>query len=259
MVGERPGAPHRSARRKRLLTRAAPIGGIAVLAFAVGVVAATAPGRAERRLATRYVSAWAHGDFPKMYSMLDSASRQQTTEAQFVAAYRAAAATATLVSIAPGHVGNKVGDVIPVRVRVRTSVFGTLREILDVPLAGSGSGASVKFSPAAAVPGAQSRGATDPAHASAGACGAARQRRDSARAGPGPDLADPGRRRSDRRHARPDSEDRGRELCGARLPRGREGRDRRARADLPGPRCGQARRHACGRQARARAHHAGRR
>ena len=118
MVGEQPRPGRRSARRKRLLTRAAPIGGVAVLAFAVGVVAATAPGRAERRLVTRYVSAWAKGDYPSMYSMLDTSSRARTSEAEFAAGYRAAATTATLVSIAPGHVGNRVGSAIPVPVRV---------------------------------------------------------------------------------------------------------------------------------------------
>ena len=153
MVGEQPRPGRRSARRKRLLTRAAPIGGVAVLAFAVGVVAATAPGRAERRLVTRYVSAWAKGDYPSMYSMLDTSSRARTSEAEFAAAYRAAATTATLVSIAPGHVGNRVGSAIPVPVRVRTRLFGTLLEILQVPLAGNGSGAGVQLSDTLLFPG----------------------------------------------------------------------------------------------------------
>jgi penicillin-binding protein A len=152
-VGERSRPGSGSARRKRLLTRAAPIGGIAVLAFAIGVVAATAPGRAERHLVTRYVDAWAKGDYPRMYSMLDSASRARTSEAQFVAAYRAAATTATLTSIAPGGVGSRVGSAIPVSVRVRTRLFGTLVEILDVPLAGRGSRASVRYSGTLLFPG----------------------------------------------------------------------------------------------------------
>jgi Penicillin binding protein transpeptidase domain/Penicillin-binding Protein dimerisation domain/NTF2-like N-terminal transpeptidase domain len=153
VVGERPRPARRSGRRKRLLTRAAPIGGIAAFAFAVGVVAATAPARAERHLVTRYVSAWAKGDYPRMYSMLDSASRARTSEAQFAAAYRAAATTATIVAIVPGHVGKRVGTAIPVRVGVRTRLFGTLHEILEVPLAGSGSSASVRFSSELLFPG----------------------------------------------------------------------------------------------------------
>jgi beta-lactamase class D len=156
VVGEHSGTRStrtRSTRRKKLLTRAAPIGGLAALAFAVGVVAATSPGRAERHLVTRYVNAWAKGDYPQMYSMLDTASRARTSEAQFVAAYRAAANTATMISIVPGHIGSKVGSTIPVRVTVRTRLFGMLPEILDVPLAGSGSGATVRYSQTLLFPG----------------------------------------------------------------------------------------------------------
>jgi cell division protein FtsI/penicillin-binding protein 2 len=136
-----------------LLTRAAPIGGIAALAFAVGVVAATAPARDERRIVTRYVDAWAKGDYAQMYAMLDSASRDRTSEARFAAAFRRAATTATLTRIVPGHVGSRAGDAIAVRVVVHTKLFGTLHEILDVPLAGSGSGAAVKFSRVLLFPG----------------------------------------------------------------------------------------------------------
>jgi penicillin-binding protein A len=151
VVGERPRPRGASTRRRRLLTRAAPLAGVAALAFAVGVVAATAPGRAERRLVTRYVDAWERGDYPKMYSMLDKATRP--SEGQFEAAYRGAAATATLIGVVPGHVGSRIGGEIPVRVRVQTRLFGTLHEILQVPLAGSGSGASVKYSRTLLFPG----------------------------------------------------------------------------------------------------------
>jgi penicillin-binding protein A len=156
VVGERPRPRRRSARRRRLLTRAAPLGGVAAIAFAVGVVAATAPGRAERRLVTRYVSAWAHGEYASMYKLLDANSRRQVSESQFEAAYRSAASTATLISIIPGHVSSRVGATVPVQVRVKTRVFGTLLEILQVPLAGSGSGASVRFSGALVFPGLRS-------------------------------------------------------------------------------------------------------
>jgi len=135
------------------LTRAAPLGGVAVLAFAAGVVASTAPARAERHLVSRYVGAWANGDYPRMYKLLDPASRQRLSEAQFAAAYRTAAMTATLVSITPGHIGSKVAGSIPVQTIVRTRLFGTLHEILEVPLSGSGSGATVHFSGTLVFPG----------------------------------------------------------------------------------------------------------
>ena len=79
-----------------------------------------------------------------MYSLLDPDSTARITEARF-ATELGAATTATLVAISPLHVGSRTGDVIPVRMRVRTRLFGTLREILDVPLTGSGSGAQVQF------------------------------------------------------------------------------------------------------------------
>src|SRR2546430_3017354 len=75
VVGGPPRPRGAGARRRRLLTRAAPLAGVAALAFAGGVVAATAPGRAECRLVTRYVDAWARGDSPQMYSILAKTSR----------------------------------------------------------------------------------------------------------------------------------------------------------------------------------------
>ncbi len=144
VVGKAPRS-RQHARRRRLLTRAAPLALVAVLAFGAGIIFATAPGRAERRLVTHYVAAWARGDYPSMYRMLDAVSRSRVTEAEFAAAYHTAAITATLTSIVPGHVGSRSGDVIPVRMRLQTRLFGTLHEVLDVPLSGSGSGASVHY------------------------------------------------------------------------------------------------------------------
>ncbi|MGI8411932.1 MAG: penicillin-binding transpeptidase domain-containing protein, partial [Solirubrobacteraceae bacterium] len=147
----RPRAGARRARRRRLLTRAAPLGGVAALAFAVGVVEATAPGRDERRLVTRYVGAWSHGDFTQMYDLLDQGSRTRISRSGFVTAYHDAARTATLVAILPVRVGSPSGQMVPVQIRVRTGVFGTLHETLDVPLAASG--ASIRFSDALLFPG----------------------------------------------------------------------------------------------------------
>ena len=145
----------RSNRRRRLL-RAVALGVIAAAAFAAGVVIATAPGRAEHRLVTNYVSDWAHGNYARMYGLLDPRSRTLISEGRFAAAYARAADTATLTSVRPVHVGGRQGDVIPVRMRVRTRVFGTLRQTLDVPLTGSGSGAHVSFASTLLFPGLRS-------------------------------------------------------------------------------------------------------
>ncbi len=123
-----------------------PLLAIALAAFAVGVVVATGPGRAERHLVSEYVTAWTHHDYPRMYALLNHVSRRRISESGFAAAYRAAAAIATLTSVTWNHIGARVGDVIPVRMQAHTRLFGILPETLDVPLVGSGSGASIRFS-----------------------------------------------------------------------------------------------------------------
>src|SRR3981081_1506263 len=70
-------------RRRRLLTRTVPLGGVAVVAFAAGIVSATGPERAERRMVTTYLRAWAHRDYGGMYNLLDSESRASHSLAQF--------------------------------------------------------------------------------------------------------------------------------------------------------------------------------
>ena len=114
--------------------------GVAATALAAGIVTATAPGRAEHQLVTQYVHDWARGDYAGMYALLDADSRKRMSDARFAARLRAAASTATLSSIAPTHVGGRAGDAIPVAIRVGTRLFGTLQEVLEVPLSGAGSG-----------------------------------------------------------------------------------------------------------------------
>jgi cell division protein FtsI/penicillin-binding protein 2 len=124
-----------------------------VIAFAAGVVSATAPGRAEKQLVTHYVTAWQHGAYAQMYEMLDADSRARLTKSQFVSELRAAATTATMTGVTPVRVGGRSGDEFRVRMRVDTRLFGTLRETLEVPLAGSGSGAHIKFASTLTFPG----------------------------------------------------------------------------------------------------------
>ncbi|MGI8505520.1 MAG: penicillin-binding transpeptidase domain-containing protein [Solirubrobacteraceae bacterium] len=143
MVVPGPRPAQRKARRRRLLTRAVPIAGLAAAAFAAGAVWATEPGRAERRLVTHYVTDWEDGEFAPMYDLLDSSSRRSTSEAAFAAELRDAAATATLTSLQPIHVASRSGNAIAVRMRVRTRLWGTLHETLEVPLTGSGSDARI--------------------------------------------------------------------------------------------------------------------
>jgi peptidoglycan glycosyltransferase len=126
---------------------------LAVVAFAAGAVWSTQPGRAERRLVTGYVTAWTQQNYAKMYGLLDSDSRQRVSEPQFVSQLGQAATTATLDSLSVVRVGHRIGEEIPVRMRVRTRLWGTLRETLEVPLSGTGSGAHVRLSGTLLFPG----------------------------------------------------------------------------------------------------------
>jgi hypothetical protein len=144
-------------RRRRLLTRAAPLAVVAVAAFVAGAVVAGAPGRAERRVVTQYVQAWARQDYRGMYALLDTASRSRTSEAKFAGEYRRAAEMSTLTEVALGSVGRRRGDTIPVATRATTRLFGVLHETLEVPLVGSGSNVSVRFSTELLFPGMRPR------------------------------------------------------------------------------------------------------
>jgi cell division protein FtsI/penicillin-binding protein 2 len=130
-----------------------PLAVIAVAAFVAGVIEATAPARDERALARHYVSDWARGDYRGMYALLDTASRLAITEQHFVSAYQRAAATATLTQLIPGRVSGPDGDLLHVRMRIKTRIFGGLHETLDLAFSGSGSGARVHFTPASVFPG----------------------------------------------------------------------------------------------------------
>ncbi len=143
----------RRGRRRRLVTRAGPLIALAAAAFAAGAVWATEPGRAERRVVTRYVNAWQRDDYPEMYSLLDSASRATTSEPRFVSELQRAATTATLRSLGVVRVADASNQKIAVTMDADTKLWGRLRETLTVPLTGSGNGARVHLTDAMLFPG----------------------------------------------------------------------------------------------------------
>ncbi|MFL5861851.1 MAG: penicillin-binding transpeptidase domain-containing protein [Solirubrobacteraceae bacterium] len=147
------GRPRPGRRRQRLLTRALPVGILAVAAFAGGAVWATQPGHAERAMVTRYLTAWQRTNFAQMYALLDRVSRAHMSEGRFARKLEAAAGTATLKSLRTLTVGSRQGDTIPVRMRAATQVWGTLTETLLVPLIGSGAQARVHFAGTLLFPG----------------------------------------------------------------------------------------------------------
>ncbi|WP_249010110.1 penicillin-binding transpeptidase domain-containing protein [Conexibacter sp. DBS9H8] len=112
-------------------------GGLAVLAvgaFLLGAYAAGATGHSQRVLVRRYLNAWTHDEFTRMYALLSPAARRRIGKPQFVAAYRTAAATATAVSLRFSHTVSLSGNTASVRATVRTHAFGTLHERLQIAL-----------------------------------------------------------------------------------------------------------------------------
>jgi penicillin-binding protein A len=136
-----------------LLTRLAPVAGLAVVALVVGIVFALNSGGDETQIVQRYVSDWQRGDYARMYALLDQRSQRATSERAFVAAYQRAAAIATLISIRRVRVGGASGQVVPVSLTARTRVFGAVHGTLEVPFTTSGSGTHVRFAGTLLFPG----------------------------------------------------------------------------------------------------------
>ena len=132
-----------------------PVVAIAAIAIAVVLVIQALSGQSERPLVNNYVQAWSAGDYPRMYSLLDPASKAAMSEARFAAAYRRDAMTATLRGLTPERIGSRKGDFIPVQMLVATTLFATLHETLEVPITGSGSSATVHFTNSLLFPGLQ--------------------------------------------------------------------------------------------------------
>jgi peptidoglycan glycosyltransferase len=133
--------------------RAVPLLVAAAAAFAAGVTVGAGRSDAVPRLVRTYVQAWSRGDYAQMYSLLDSSSQSQLSQAQFTAAYRAAAQTATLRSVAPIRLGTERAGVVPVAMRADTTVFGPLHQTLLVPLDLRGPQPKIRFSGTLLFPG----------------------------------------------------------------------------------------------------------
>ncbi|HXE46538.1 MAG TPA: penicillin-binding transpeptidase domain-containing protein [Conexibacter sp.] len=143
-------------RRRRLVRRGLPLlAGAGALAVAAGLLLGGGAGAAERATAQRFATAWARGDYARMYALLDEPARARSSFAAFAAAYRDAAATATLRALAVGKIGDRAGTAIPIRLTLRTRVFGTLRGVLELPVSGSGDTMRIAWRPSAVFPGLQ--------------------------------------------------------------------------------------------------------
>jgi peptidoglycan glycosyltransferase len=133
----------------------APIAVIVLIAIAVVLVVQALSGQSERPLVTNYVQAWSAGNYARMYSLLDPESKAGMSEARFAAGYMRDARTATVLKLTAERVGSRRGAYIPVQMLVATKLFGTLHETLEVPITGSGSGATVHYASSLLFPGLQ--------------------------------------------------------------------------------------------------------
>jgi peptidoglycan glycosyltransferase len=128
-------------RRRRLLTRALPLGAVALVAFVVGA-AIGAPGSPEKTAANRFAEAWQARNFPAMYAELNDASRESINPKQFAAAYREARDIATmrgLVAESAEDARSEEGaTVVPVPLTIETVAFGKVEEELDLPWSDGG-------------------------------------------------------------------------------------------------------------------------
>jgi cell division protein FtsI/penicillin-binding protein 2 len=122
--------------RRRLVTRAVPLGLIALIAFIVGANAGT-PGSPEKDAAKRFVDAWQREEFAAMYGELNPASQRGIGLNDFVVAYRDAEDAATLRSLAPDSVGSprstNGGAVVPVALTASTMDFGAVDGNVEIP------------------------------------------------------------------------------------------------------------------------------
>jgi peptidoglycan glycosyltransferase len=133
--------PTDAERRRRLLTRTAPLAAIALVAFVLGI-STGASGSPEKDAAARFADAWAGGNFKAMYAELNEASRRRLSREDFEAAYRAAEETATARAIdagSPGDPESAAGaKLVPVELAVQTVAFGAVEQELDLPYADGG-------------------------------------------------------------------------------------------------------------------------
>jgi peptidoglycan glycosyltransferase len=143
----------RTSRRRRLLTRVGPVLVLAAVAFAFGARVATGPGRAERRMVTRYVTDWTHGEITAMYGLLDGASRARVNETQFAAMLRRDQDTATARRFTVDRVGTIGVGTATIAMTVDTRLWGTLHLVLHLALSGSGAGARVRLQSSTLFPG----------------------------------------------------------------------------------------------------------
>ena len=117
-------------RRRRLLTRVAPLVVVSVGAFVGGVVVASSPDAPE---ATLFLNAWEEGDYEAMYAQLTPEAQDEFSVEQFTSTYEDARTTATIASVRAGEVREE-GGAARSQVDFETHIFGPLGGELALPI-----------------------------------------------------------------------------------------------------------------------------
>jgi penicillin-binding protein A len=138
-------------RRRRLITRMAPLALIAFVAFVVGAIAGTSSGSPENEAATRFTTAWENSEYAAMYRELNRGSQRKISINDFVLAYREAAQIATARSLEAGSPATTSSVEVPeessqaetrttvsVPITVSTVAFGSIEAPLELPFAEDG-------------------------------------------------------------------------------------------------------------------------
>jgi hypothetical protein len=144
--------------RTQRLRRAAPVLAFAAVAFVSGVIVGvhtrTSPADA---LASRFVSAWAHGDYAALYGDVDERTRRSTSASKLAAVYEEALKTATATGVRVVGKPHRAGSgEVGVPVLVSTRLFGPLRLDFTLPIAESEGSERVTWSRSLAFPGLRS-------------------------------------------------------------------------------------------------------
>lgn len=118
-----------------------------------GIYLAGAPGRDERAIVRGYATDWQHRDYRAMWAVLTPHSQRRVGRAEFTAELSDTLQTATVSSLRPLALLSIRDQLARISFVVHTHVFGRLREVLEIPLSGSGGDTRVVFNTSLLFPG----------------------------------------------------------------------------------------------------------
>ena len=133
--------------------RALPAAVVALLAFGVGAIIGARHTSGAQQAAAAFARAWEHEDYAAMHALLTEDAQAQTSLDGLARAYRTAGATATARDMRVGDPREAEDDRVAVPVRVRTRLFGTIRDAVRLPVRESGGEHRIAWEPHMTFPG----------------------------------------------------------------------------------------------------------